>query len=149
SFVDRFTMELVLARPSAGRIRKVIAVAWRQIPHRGLGAFERERALCPVANDGVATQNAVLGVDAIVQRDFDGVGDVAEGDLELVAVDAMRGVTEDEITITVVARQLESGFEIARSAPARELLRLEHLARVKAGEVAARCRSGEVIGTPE
>ena len=34
----------------------------------------------------------MLGIDAVVQRDFDVVADVFEDDIQIVLLDAMRGV---------------------------------------------------------
>ena len=106
-------------------------------------------ARCGVANGGAAAQDAVVRIDAVMEGDFDGVVEVFQDDIEIVAADAVGDVAQDQIAVAVLARDLERGLVVARAAPAGELLGLQHLAGVEGGDVAAGGRRGQIVGAPQ
>src|ERR1019366_5538950 len=147
-FVDGLVIHLGLGGPAAAEVGELIAFARRQVPGGRLRALYRQRARRGVANGRRAAQDAVVGIDAVVEGDFDRVVDVLQDDIEIVAGDAMGGVAEDQIAAAVLAGDLECGLVIARAAPAGELLGFQHLAGVEGGDVAAGGRRGQIVGAP-
>ena len=149
AFVDGLVIHLGLGGPASGEVGELIAFARRQVPGGRLRALHGKGARRGVANGGAAAQDAVVGIDAVVERDFDRVVDVLEDDIEIVAGDAVGDVAQDEVAVAVVAGDFEGGLVVARAAPAGELFGFEHLARIEGGDVAARGRRGEIVGAPE
>ena len=101
SFMDGLVIDLRLGGPPAGEVRELIAFAGREIPRGGLSAIEGQRRGRAVVDGGAAADDAVGGVDAIVQGDFDGVADIFKGDIEVVLLDTVRRVFEDEVAVAV------------------------------------------------
>ena len=149
AFVDGLVIYLGLGSPAAGKVGELIAFAWGQVPGGRLGALHDKGALCGVANGGAAAQDAVVGIDAVMEGDFDGVVEVFQDDIEIVAGDAVGGIAEDEIAVAVLARDFEGGLVIARAAPAGELFGFQHLAGVEGRDVAAGGRRGQIVGAPQ
>jgi len=85
----------------------------------------------------------------IVEGDLDRIVDVLEDDVKVVAGELVRDVAQDQVADAVPARDLEGGFVVTRASPSGELFVLEHLARVEAGQIAARGWGGEIVDAPQ
>ena len=70
-------------------------------------------------------------------------------DIEIVPLDAVRGVAQHQVAVAVLAGDLERRLVVARPTPAGELLVLQHLARIEGGDVAALRRRGQIVHAPQ
>ena len=101
AFVDRLVVDLHFGRPAAAQVRELVAIAGRQVPGGGLRALHRERIGRAVANGGGAADDAVIRIDAVVEGDLDGIADVLQDDVEIVVVDALRGVLQNQVAVAI------------------------------------------------
>jgi len=51
----------------------------------------------------MAPQDALFRIHVVVERHFDGVADVAQRDIEIVPLDAVRDVAQNQVAIAVLA----------------------------------------------
>ena len=97
----------------------------------------------------MAPQDAVFRIHAVMERHFDGVANVAQRDIEIVLLDAMRDVAQNQVAIAVFARDFERRLVVARPAPTGKLLVLEHLAGIERGDIVSLRRRRQIVHTPQ
>ena len=149
AFVDRFVIHLRLAGPTPAEIGELIAIAGRQVPYGGLRGFKCERARGAVADGGGAAENAVFRIHAIMQRHLDRFVDVLQYDVQIVALNMVRGIAQHEVAHGVLTGEFQRGLVVARAAPAGVLFGLQHLVGIEAGNVTAHGRRGQIFEAPE
>src|SRR5262249_44281079 len=122
AFVNGLVVDLRFTGPASGNVCEVVAIARRQVPDGGLRALDGHRGLRAVADGGRAPDDSMLGVDAIVYGDLDGVVDVLQHDIEIRARDFVRNIAEHKIPDPILTADFQSGLVIAWTAPARVFL---------------------------
>ena len=100
--VDRLVIELRFRGPAAGEIAELVAFTGRQIPGCRLRAFDIQRRRGPVCDGGAAADDAVAGINEVVERDPNVIADIFEFDVEIVVPDAMGDVVQDKVAIAVL-----------------------------------------------
>ena len=149
AFVDGLVIDLGFGSPAPAQIGELIALARRQIPSGRLRALHRQHLRRGVAHGGIAAKDAVLRIDAVVQRHLDRVVHVLQHDVQFVAVDFVRYVAQHQVAHRVSARDLQRRLVIARTAPAGKFLGLHHLPRVEARHVTAPRRRRQIVDAPQ
>ncbi len=103
-----------LIEPTPGRMRQAVAFTNRQMPLRRIDPLKRHGRIAIVGGRNPPFNQVIGGVDAVVQREPQGIGGVAQVNAELrgvTLVQLVRVVAKYRATHAVRERHLDTGID--------------------------------------